>query len=126
MLREWNTEKDGGDPEESEAIERVFRHWDVLGFVGGVLYADGRPVAFTMAEPLRPDTVDVHFEKARADVSGAYPMIAREFARYLRRVRPEVQILNREEDMGLPNLRKAKEEWYPLALLEKCIARWKE
>lgn len=126
LLREWEAEKDGGNREETEAIERVFRYWDRLGFLGGVLYAGETPAAFTIAEPLRPDTMDVHFEKARDDVPGSYPMVAREFARFLRRTRPEVLYLNREEDMGLPNLRKAKEEWYPLSLLEKYTAVWSE
>ena len=83
-------------------------------------------MAFTIAEPISPDTLDVHFEKPPETVPGAYPMIAREFARYVQRTLPAVKILNREEDMDLPNLRKAKEEWYPVALLEKAVAVWKE
>ena len=126
MLQIWDAERDGGDEEENQAIKRAMECWDTLGFLGGILYADGAPVAFTMAEPLRSDTLDVHFEKAREDVPGAYPMIAREFARHVQASRPEVLYLNREEDMGLPNLRKAKEEWYPMSLLEKSIAVWKD
>ena len=93
---------------------------------GGVLYAGGEPVACTIAEPLNRDTVDVHFEKAEAELPGAYPMVAREFARYLLTARPEVRFLNREEDMGIPNLRRAKEEWYPLYLVEKTSAVWRD
>jgi len=126
LLNDWDREKDDPNPEEDRAIARVFREWDSLGMCGGVLYADGKPVAFTIAEPLTPDTVDVHFEKAQAELPGAYPMIAREFARYLQSEKPEVRFLNREEDMGVPNLRKAKEEWYPLYLLEKTTAVWRE
>lgn len=126
LLREWDAEKDGGDPEENEAIERVFQAWDSLGFLGGVLYAEDKLVAFTIAEPLTPETLDVHFEKARDDVPGAYPMVAREFARYVLEIRPETVWLNREEDMGIPNLRKAKEEWYPDHMLEKYIALRRE
>ena len=122
LLREWEDEKGGGNPEETKAIETVFRCWDALGFSGGVLYAEDRPVAFTIGERLTEESMDVHFEKARDDVPGAYPMVAREYARHLRETMPEICWLNREEDMGIPNLRKAKEEWYPHHMLEKWIA----
>ena len=122
---EWARKKDGENPEEDLAIRRLFREWDSLGMLGGLLYADGRPVGFTAGERIAPDMVDIHFEKAYADVPGAYPMVAREFARMIRARMPEVKYLNREEDMGLPNLRKAKEEWHPTCLLEKSRARWR-
>ena len=51
---------------------------------------------------------------------------AREFARLVKTLLPEVRYLNREEDMGLDNLRKAKEEWHPAYLLEKSTARRRE
>ena len=96
-----------------------------MELIGGVLYAEARPVAFSIGERISPDTVDIHFEKALPGVPGAYPMVAREFARMVKGVLPEVKFLNREEDMGLENLRKAKEEWYPLYLLEKSTACWR-
>ena len=126
FLAEWDQEKEGGDPEENLAIERVFREWDSLDMSGGVLYADGRIMGFTIAERITEDMLDVHFEKARADVPGAYPMLAREFARLIRGTMPGIRYLNREEDMGQPNLRKAKTEWYPLYLLEKTTAVWRD
>ncbi|MBR4578117.1 MAG: DUF2156 domain-containing protein [Oscillospiraceae bacterium] len=124
LLRYWDGEKDGGNEEENQAIERVFRYWDHLGMSGGVLYAEDEPVAFTIGEPLSPRVIDAHFEKARDDVPGAYPMVAREYARRLRERCPDLVYINREEDMGLPNLRRAKEEWYPALLLEKYTAEW--
>ena len=83
-------------------------------------------MGFTIAERITEDMLDVHFEKARADVPGAYPMLAREFARLIRGTMPGIRYLNREEDMGQPNLRKAKTEWYPLYLLEKNTAVWRD
>ena len=126
ILDEWRRDNDGGDREEALAIEKAFHEWDRLGLTGGVLYADARPVAFTIGEQIAPDTVDIHFEKAAAGVPGAYPMVAREYARLVRDILPEVKFLNREEDMGRENLRRAKQEWYPLYLLEKSTARWRE
>lgn len=98
---------------------RAFRCWESLELEGTVLYAGGQAVAFTVSERLTGDTMDVHFEKARAGINGAYPMIAREYARQTLQRHPEVRYLNREEDMGLENLRKAKQDWYPLFMVEK-------
>ena len=43
LLQSWDAEKNGGNAEENEAIERMFQYWDGLGMAGGILYADGRP-----------------------------------------------------------------------------------
>ena len=126
LLGEWEKEKDGGNREETQAIRRAFDDWDRMELLGGVLFADARPAAFTIGERIAPDTVDIHFEKAISGVPGAYPMVAREFARMVKDDYPEIKFLNREEDMGRENLRKAKQEWYPLYLLEKTTARWRE
>ena len=119
---EWIQERGNENPEEDAAIRRMFCEWEQLGMLGGLLIADGKPVGFTAAERIAPDMADVHFEKALVGYPGAYPMVAREFARLVKVLLPEVRYLNREEDMGLPNLRKAKEEWHPAFLLEKTTA----
>ena len=50
---------------------------------------------------------------------GAFPLINREFVRAVREKYPEITTINREEDMGLENLRAAKLSWRPMALLKK-------
>lgn len=107
---------------EQAALNRAFAHWEELGLEGLVLYADGRPVAMTMGSRLSEDTFDVHFEKADTDYPGAYALINRSFARHIRDKYPEVKFLNREEDMGIEGLRKAKLSYYPHHMVEKCWA----
>ena len=65
------------------------------------------------------ETVIVHVEKADDRVRGLYQAINNEFCKHL----PEETIyLNREEDMGIEGLRKAKESYYPHHLAEKYRA----
>lgn len=104
------------------AIAKAFDHFEALGLEGAVLETEGRVVAFSIGNRIREDTFDVNFEKALADVNGAYPMINREFARRVRERYPQVRLLNREDDMGIEGLRKAKESYYPDLLLEKQLA----
>ena len=126
MNRLWRRANDQKDDEnmelESMALRRVFDHYQELEMEGGLLRVEGRVVAFTMGSRLSDDTFDVQFEKALTQVEGAYPMINREFARYLQEKFPQLLYLNREEDMGEEGLRKAKQSYYPDIWLEKYEA----
>lgn len=111
---------------DSDADHRAFQkatsHFEELGFEGIILYGQDGPMGFSFGNRISADTFDVNFEKSFADIQGAYPLVNREFARYIRRTHPEISYLNREDDMGLENLRKAKESYHPI-LLEKFIAK---
>ena len=107
---------------EMVALNRTFDHWKELDMEGLVLYVGGQVVAMTMATRLNEETMDVHFEKADLDYPGAYAVINRAFARHIREKYPEVKFLNREDDMGIEGLRKAKLSYYPHHMVEKCWA----
>ena len=107
---------------ELAALNRAFAHWQELGLEGLVMYVGEQVVAMTMGSRLGADTVDVHFEKADTDYPGAYAVINWAFARHIREKYPEVKFLNREDDMGLEGLRKAKLSYYPHHMVEKCWA----
>ena len=112
--------EDSGD---RRALEKAFTHYEELCFEGILLYAKpDYPVGFSMGNRISPDTFDVNFEKSFADVQGAYPLVNREFARHIQALHPEIRYLNREDDMGLEGLRKAKESYHPI-FLKKYIAR---
>ena len=109
---------------EVAALRRAMEHYAALGLEGGLLRAEGRVIAFTMGDKLCSDTYDVHFEKAYGDIQGAYAVINREFARWVRAHHPEIRYLNREDDMGVEGLRRAKESYYPDQMVEKYAAVW--
>lgn len=105
---------------ERKALLTAAELFDQIGLEGGVLRdGSGRLLAFTMGDPISADTFDVHFEKALDDIPGCYAVINREFARYLREKYPNLRYLNREEDMGIEGLRRAKESYYPDLMGEK-------
>ncbi len=101
---------------ELRSMHYVFDHWEELGGQGGVLLDGGQVLAFTFGAPINYDTFDVCVEKADARVEGAYAMINREFVRHLP---PEYLWINREEDLGIEGLRKAKLSYQPHVLLLK-------
>lgn len=86
--------------------------------LGGVLYANDKPVAFTMGD-VKGDTLYVHIEKADRSVHGSYEAINKCFAAYMLSRFPELKYVNREDDAGDPGLRKAKASYHPIALLKK-------
>ena len=107
---------------EKEAISRALGAFDELSLDGILLIADGEVVAVTLGSIMSEDTFDVQYEKALWDVDGAYPTINREFAKYLKNKYPFLTYLNREEDMGIEGLRKAKESYQPHRRIIKCKA----
>lgn len=108
--------------EESCAVENGLNNFFELDFEGGLLRVGGKVQAFTFGERLNSDTFVVHVEKAMTEITGAYPMINYEFVNHLRK---EFTYINREEDMGEPNLRKAKESYRPVFMQEKFQIRFR-
>lgn len=102
--------------EERDAVFAALTHFEALRVVGGVIRIAGMVQAFTIGERLNDDTFVVHIEKADPDIRGLYPLINQEFVKHSA---GQVLWVNREQDMGEPGLRKAKESYYPDRLVEK-------
>ncbi len=105
--------------EEFDIIKLVFNNYEQLGFIGGLIRVDGEVVAYTMGERMNDDTFCVHFEKAYSSYRGAYPMINREFCE---RELSDYKYIDREDDLGADNLRKAKLSYYPAFIKEEFEA----
>lgn len=120
ILDKWREENsDSRDPsmeQEVYACRKGLDYFEELGFRGGMLRVSGKPVAFTFGEGINSDTFDVHVEKALTDYDGTYPMINREFVNHCCR---DYKYINREEDVGEENLRKAKLSYHPAFMEEK-------
>jgi hypothetical protein len=132
MAESWYAHRHEIDPHgsytlEQIALERALSDPEKLGLEGLTLMDGDQLLAFTLASRMSEDTYDVHFEKAREDVDGAYTAINQQMAFHLREKHPELRFLDREDDMGLEGLRKAKLSYNPVRLVEKYWARlWEE
>lgn len=127
MLEKWYDNKLRENPEsdfhmEKAALAKTLKHYAELDMEGLLLLSEDNILAMTLGSRLSATTFDIHFEKAHRDVNGAYTAINYEFARYLREKYSDLQFLNREEDLGIEGLRKAKERYYPHHMVEKYWA----
>lgn len=120
MLDEWENLKDGEKSLRFDyiATKLMLEHFDYLGLRGGAIRVNGKMIAFTIGEKLTDDSFVVHVEKAFGDINGAYTIINQQFIQH---EASEFKYINREEDMGLESLRKAKMSYQPDVLLEEAI-----
>ncbi len=105
---------------EKEIIFSALENFDCFekdcGMTGGLLYVDDKPAAFCVASLLSAAVTDVHFEKCLFEFArdGGYAVINNEFSKSVK-----TEFINREEDLGIEGLRKAKLSYYPEEILEK-------
>lgn len=116
---EWydrRTDNNQGLEYEKFAILEALGNFEYLGFQGGVIELYGKIEAFTCGEMLNEDTAVIHMEKGNTEIRGLYQMINREFCRH---AWPHMTYINREEDMGIEGLRRAKKSYNPVKLINK-------
>lgn len=116
MAEIWYSERSTPEEDfsfERAALTRALDNYIALGLTGLLIIEDERVIAFTVASRMGRDTLDVHFEKALPGIDGAYAKINNEFAKYVREKYPDITYLDREEDMGIEGLRKAKLSYHP-------------
>lgn len=120
--KKWCKAHRGTDCEnlpETVAIKKAIDFSDELGFVGGILRVDGQTAAFSLGRKVSDSLFNVAFEKADTDFQGSYAMINQQFAQANFEGIPFV---NREEDLGIEGLRKAKLSYCPYRLTLKYTA----
>lgn len=102
---------------ERNGIHFLVQNMSKFSVSGGLIRIDGKVVAITLGAAINENVFDVMFEKALSNYPGAYTVINREFARHIKH-----ELINREEDLGIEGLRKAKLSYKPHQLLRKHIA----
>ncbi|MDR3295484.1 MAG: phosphatidylglycerol lysyltransferase domain-containing protein [Clostridiales Family XIII bacterium] len=130
FIEAFNARKNLTDPHEKElllmeerAMRDVFRNLELVGYLTGAIRINGRIEALSIGGRLGKKTVTVHVEKANTEFRGLYQAINNEFCRH---VAKDVKRINREEDMGIPGLRKAKLSYKPAMLVEKYAVTFLE
>ncbi len=123
---QWINERSDADGErdysmEFEAVLTAIENYEKLGFVGGILRVSGKAIAYTFGERLSDECFVTHFEKAPADIQGAYAIINQEFTK---NCLMDYKYVNREEDLGIEGLRKAKLSYNPEIILKKSVAKY--
>ncbi len=124
FIAAFNARKDVSDLEmltlrmEEEALRGVFENLEDVGYRAGAIRIDGKIQALAVGGRLNRNTIVEHVEKANVEFRGLYQAINNEFCKA---AAADFKYINREEDMGLPNLRKAKLSYHPCKLLEKYI-----
>lgn len=108
---------------EERAMSDVFHNLEAVGYHTAAILIDGKIESLCVGGKLNEDTVTVHVEKANIAYRGLYQLINNEFCRHMA---PNIKYINREEDMGIPGLRKAKLSYKPVKLVESHIAIFKD
>lgn len=110
------TDENGRIPGESRAMRLIFENYEQLNLFGGIIRVEGKIIALTVGEKLNSETMVVHIEKANTEFDGVYAAINNFF---INKEAATFQNINREEDLGLEGLRKAKLSYNPDHMVDK-------
>jgi hypothetical protein len=121
FLTKWCAERDCEGPEneslacEKRALTTALRSVDTLEGVGLLIRIDGVVSALALASRLNDTTGVLNFEKAFSDIRGLYQFLDNECAKQLF---TDYRYINKESDMGLPDLAHSKKSYYPVDRLK--------
>lgn len=101
---------------EYEAIKKALESYEELELSGGIIEVGEEIVACTIGEEINENVFLVHFEKALPEFKEAYSVINNKFCKTLSN---KYTLVNREEDLNIPGLRKSKLSYHPIILLPK-------
>ena len=117
IFDKWNENIKDDVLDEKNSILSAIENLDELELFGALIYIKDEPIAFTIAESFKEDTVLIHIEKAVPEYRSAYTIINQEFAE--RELLGKFKFINREEDMGIEGIKRAKLSYHPCKLVGK-------
>jgi len=122
LQEDWCEMKECADSpdlfDEDRAVFEALINFAELDFTGGAIVIDSRVEAFSLGERLNPETAVIHIEKANLTISGLYAAINQ---RFCQAAWADMTYVNREQDLGVEGLRKAKQSYHPHHLVKKYI-----
>ncbi|MEJ2279611.1 MAG: phosphatidylglycerol lysyltransferase domain-containing protein, partial [Candidatus Lokiarchaeota archaeon] len=103
--------------EEQIAINELLDNFSSLDATGGLILVEEKTAGYTFGEMLNEDTIVIHIEKAHTYYEGSYQAINNKFLSYC--CQDKGKYVNREQDLGIEGLRKAKNSYHPIKMIEK-------
>lgn len=105
---------------EDMAVYEALGRFKDLDCRGLAITIEGKVEAFALGEPLNDSTAVIHIEKANPDVNGSYAAINYFFCQVFL---DDLEFVNREQDLGVDGLRRAKESYHPHHMVDKYDIR---
>lgn len=122
LINQWSSHKDTSDKAifyEKIGILNVIDHLNELDYKMSCIEIDGKIEAFILGSYINENTVQIHSEKANTEIRGLYVAV---FKFFLEEKFNDVLFVNREEDLGIESLRKAKKQLHPIKMLDQAFA----
>jgi hypothetical protein len=121
MQEDWCTWRDCESSDvlsaENRTISRILSNWEkVHGLRGGAIIVNRKMAGYTIAESFPDDTLVIHFEKGNPDYKGIYQAINQMF---LEHSGNNFEFVNRQQDLNIQGLRKAKLSYNPVDFVKK-------
>jgi len=103
---------------ELEGIKKLFHNLNELNVLGMAVYVKDQMAGFTLGEKVNDKMAIIHVEKADFRYKGIYAFLNKAFVEnYLY----DTLFINREEDLGISGLRKAKMAYEPVKFVKKYL-----
>jgi hypothetical protein len=122
LAKRWSEDHDCAIDEgillEYQANVELLKNFGDLDLKGIAVRVDGMIEGYSIGSMLNSNTVVIHSEKANFRIQGIYAYINRVF---LEKAWSDTIYVNREEDIGIEGIRKAKLSYNPFRLQEKYV-----
>ncbi len=112
VLRQWHAHAPGEDGlVDWGTSELLQQHGKALDMTGVITYLDGNPVSMAAGFPLDNESFDIAFSKSCVPLTGLQDFTRQALVRLLP---AQFKILNGEDDLGIPGIRKVKQLMRPV------------